>query len=392
MGGGIVAPLQVAVNLLWCSPGRVGGSEEYLTRQLQGITALHDQAPDNLEMAITVYASQAFAHAHRDLAESFTIRSPKWPVDSQALRIITEHTWLPAATRGVDLVHHAGGTMPVIGAGLQVVTIHDLQYLTYPEYFSQARLRYLRHMVPRSVARASMVLVPSHYVRTRILDMFGAEPDRVRVAPHGIAPHPHELSGSDWESLRSRYGLGDGPVYVYPAITHPHKNHQLLLTAMARHWHDPDLRLVLLGGRGTAEAEVAQMISNLGLSQRVIRPGRVPAADRDGLIALADALVFPSRYEGFGAPLIEAMALGTPVVACDLTAISEVVGEAGWLLPDDPDAWADLPALIRAEGQARVSAGLIRSREFSLENSARALLDAYRSTSDLGSMTRGAQK
>jgi alpha-1,3-rhamnosyl/mannosyltransferase len=120
------------------------------------------------------------------------------------------------------------------------------------------------------------------------------------------------------------------------------------------------------------------MIVDLGLSDRVIRPGRVPDADRDGLIALADALVFPSRYEGFGAPLIEAMALGTPVAACYLTAVTEVVGESGWLLPDDPEGWADLPAKIASEGAMKATQGHIRSAEFSLESSASALLSAYR--------------
>ncbi len=109
-------------------------------------------------------------------------------------------------------------------------------------------------------------------------------------------------------AVRQRYGLGEGPYVVYPAITHPHKNHQLLIDVMARHWTDPALRLVLLGGAGAVDADVGRSIIDRGLGDRVVRPGRVPDADRDALIAGATALVFPSRYEGFGAPLIEAMA------------------------------------------------------------------------------------
>lgn len=377
--------MRVALNLLWCAPGRVGGSEEYLTRQLLGVAELADTGQHNTGQAhtgveIEVFASAAFADAHRDLADRFTIRSPRWSVDSRPVRILTEHTWLSAVTRGADLVHHAGGTMPLLGPGPQVITVHDLQYLSYPQYFSRARLRYLRQVVPRSLTQAAMVVVPSGYVRSRVMEAFGIAAERVRVVPHGIGSSTQDLA--DPQSLRTRYHLGDGPVFVYPAITHPHKNHGLLLTAMARYWKDPDLRLVLLGGQGVAEAEVAQQISDLGLAGRVIRPGRVPAADRDGLIALADALVFPSRYEGFGAPLIEAMTLGTPVAACDLTAISEVVGEAGWLLPDDPEAWADLPAMVGSNGTAMVAAGRKRSGDFSLQNSAAALLSAYQHTCD----------
>lgn len=362
------------MNLLWCAPGRVGGSEEYLTRQLQGLSRLGPSA--GVEM--TVYASRAYGAAHGDLP--WPIVSPPWPVASQAVRIPTEHTWLAAHTRRgrgrVDLVHHGGGTAPLIGAGPRVVTVHDLQYLRYPEYFTRVRRAYLGAMMPRSVAGAARVLVPSQFVRTTVMDAFNIAPERVDVVPHGF-----EASAGtqvDPQVIRARYGLGDGPVLVYPAITHPHKNHALVLTAMARYWTDPDLRLVLLGGQGVAEAAVGAQIAAQGLAGRVIRPGRVPAADRDALIAMADALVFPSRYEGFGAPLIEAMALGTPVVACAGTAVTEVVGEAGLLLADDPEAWAEVPAQIAAARPTYVAAGAARAAEFSLEASASALVAAYR--------------
>lgn len=372
------AQVRVAVNLLWCAPGRVGGSEEYLTRQLLGVAALRAARTAD-EFEIEVYASGALQAAHPDLAKLFEMRGPRWSLNSQPLRILTEHSWLAAASRGADLFHHGGGTTPLIGGRPRLVTLHDLQYRRYPEYFSRLRLRYLQQIVPRSVDGAAMVLVPSEYVRSRVIEEFSVAADCVRVVPHGCDP-PTGLV-ADPEDLRSRYGLGQGRVLVYPAITHPHKNHALLLTAMARYWSDPDLRLVLIGGKGSAEDEVVQKIAELNLSDRVVRPGRVSAADRDGLIAMADALVFPSRYEGFGAPLVEAMALGTPVVACGLTAISEVVGDAGRLLPDDPEAWADLPAWLESEPQQRaelVAAGRRRSAHFSLQNSATSLLSAYR--------------
>jgi glycosyltransferase involved in cell wall biosynthesis len=372
--------VRVALNLLWCAPGRVGGSEEYLTRQLQGVAALAAADRCN-DLRIDVYASRAFAAAHSDLTERFQVTGPSWSLDRQAVRILTEHTWLAAATRGADIVHHGGGTVPSCGTGPRMVTVHDLQYLRYPENFSVARLRYLRHIVPRSVRRAAMVLVPSEYVRSRVLDAFGARPEQVRVVPHGFdAPGVTAMAASE---LRTRYGLGEGPILVYPAITHPHKNHKLLLTTMARYWSDPDLRLVLLGGPGSAEPEVTQMVQSLGLAARVIRPGRVTAADRDGLIALADAVVFPSQYEGFGAPLIEAMALGAPVVACDVTAVSEVVGSAGILLEDDPEAWASVPAMVAARRGELVAAGTRRSAEFSVTASAEALCAAYRITAEM---------
>ena len=126
---------------------------------------------------------------------------------------------------------------------------------------------------------------------------------------------------------------------MYPALTHPHKQHRFLLDLLAGPWSDPDLALVLLGGRGLAEDEVAATIAALELGPRVIRPGRVPEADRDGLIAGAEALVFPSEYEGFGAPVLEAMALGTPVICSDRAALPEIAGDAALVRPLELDAW-----------------------------------------------------
>jgi glycosyltransferase involved in cell wall biosynthesis len=164
---------------------------------------------------------------------------------------------------------------------------------------------------------------------------------------------------------------------VYPAITHPHKNHRFLLELMAHHWTDPDLRLVLLGGRGAAEADVAADIVRLGLDSRVVRPGRVPDAHRDGLVAAADALVFPSEYEGFGAPAVEAMALGTPVICSDQPALAEVVGDAGLALPLAVEAWAGALDTVNARADAMRSAGRARARAFTTERSGAALAAAY---------------
>jgi alpha-1,3-rhamnosyl/mannosyltransferase len=154
----------------------------------------------------------------------------------------------------------------------------------------------------------------------------------------------------------------------------------VLLEALAR---TPDLGLVLLGGQGRAEPDVAGAITRLGLADRVVRPGRVSDADRDGCYRAALATVFPSRYEGFGAPVLEAMDVGCPVLAADATALPEVVGDGGWLLPPtDVDAWAAALARVRDDGDERArlaAAGRSRAARYPGAVSARALLAAYRS-------------
>jgi glycosyltransferase involved in cell wall biosynthesis len=300
------------------------------------------------------------------------------PIDgtSRPRRIVAEHTWLRRRTRRADIVHHGGGTAPAGGRRPIVLTIHDLQYLTHPDYLTSTKRRYLERAIPHSVRRAAVVAVPTEYVRSTVVDAYGADPDRVVVVPHGIEPTIGSAAPAP-DELRNRYGLGDGRLLVYPAITHPHKNHRFLLELMARHWTDPDLRLILLGGRGSAEDEVVADIARRGLRPRVVRPGRVPDADRDGLIAAADALVFPSEYEGFGAPVVEAMALGTPVICSDQRALAEVVGDAGLVLPLDLDAWAGALDELDGRGGTMASNGLRRAADFTIERSGAALADAY---------------
>jgi len=304
-----MAAPEIAVNLLWCVPGDVGGSEEYLVRQLLGLA---EAAPD---LRPTLYVVDGFAEAHPDLCELFPTVIASFRHGSRPRRILRELTWFRGQTSAAGLRHHGGGTAPVGAVRPYLVTIHDLQYRTYPENFSRTKRTYLAAMIGRSVHRARIVTVPSDYVRRSVIDAFGADETRVRVVRHGVEPDLLNNATAE-DELRQRYSLGDGPVLVYPAVTNPHKNHRFLIDLMRSKWRDADLRLVLTGGSGAAEGEV---MAATAVDPRIRRVGRIPAADRNGLLKFADAMTFPSMYEGFGAPLIEAMAIGCPVVASDVT-------------------------------------------------------------------------
>ena len=361
----------VAVNLLWCVPGEVGGSEQYLARQLIGLAA------QPAGFVPTLYCLPSFVDAHLDLAEFFRMVTPNISGRDRKRRVLSEHTWLARRTKSADIVHHGGGTAPGAGGGPIVLTIHDLQYETFPQYLSRTKLRYLKATMPRSVARAEVIAVPTEYVRGTVIERFDVDPDAVVVVRHGVESEIGATARSE-SDLRRDYGLGNGRVVVFPAMTHPHKGHRFLLDVMAQHWDDPDLRLVVLGGAGAAEAEVLDQIRRLGLQQRVIRPGRVSDDDRDGLISLAHALVFPSEYEGFGAPVVEAMALGTPVICSNQEALVEVVGDAGLVLPLDPDAWAGALDHVGDHSEALRESGRQRAMEFTAAKSGEGLAAAYR--------------
>ena len=213
-----------------------------------------------------------------------------------------------------------------------------------------------------------------------LVEAYGVHPDRLVVVPHGLPPD-FAAAPFDEADLRTRYRV-PGPFLLYPAATYPHKNHLVLLDALAQLEDRPELRLVLTGGPAASEEALREAIERRGLQERVVRTGRVPDADRDALLRTASALAFPSRYEGFGAPVVEAMAVGTPVLTSDVTALPEVVGPAGLLLdPDDPTAWADAIGHVLDDAALRarlVAAGHARAGAFTAEHSAQALARAYR--------------
>ena len=356
----------VLVNLLWCVPGQVGGSEEYLVRQLLGLSEQPEQ-----RWTVTAAVARGLVAAHPELSTVAQLVEPDFDSGSRVRRILGEATWLRRADADAALVHHGGGTAPLRAHRPYVLTVHDLQFRTYPKYFSRKKRAYLAARIPRSVRGAAVVTVPSAYVRDCVIEAYGAEPESVIVVPHGIEPALID-NITPPDELRERYGLGAGPIVVYPAVTHPHKNHRFLLALMREHWTDPDLRLVLPGGVGYAEADI-----EAANDRRVIRLGRVSAADRNGLVAMAEAMVFPSQYVGFGAPLIEAMTLGTPVVCSDATCMPGVVDDAGLVLPLELDAWAGALDETRRRRTELVVAGHLRARAFTSFASGAALAAAY---------------
>jgi alpha-1,3-rhamnosyl/mannosyltransferase len=358
--------LPIALNLLWLLPGGVGGSEQYTVGQLRGLDLV---AP---HLRLTLLAQPEFAAACPDLVERHpTLLSASFGA-SRLRRVAAESTWLRSVTERVAFTHHPGGTAPLRARRPYVLTVHDLQYRQFPHYFSNVKRAWLEAMLPRSVRGAAVVTVPTDFVRTTVIDAWSIEPERVKVVPHGFDPlDPSSPEPTPESVLRERYRLGPGPVLVYPAVTNPHKNHRFLVEMMETHWRHPDLRLVFIGGVGSAEAEAGSS------DPRVVRLGRVSDAERDGLLRMAEALVFPSQYEGFGAPLVEAMALGCPVVCADTACLPEVAGDAALVRPLTVDGWAGVLDDVGSRREQLVAAGFARAATFSLANSGAALASVY---------------
>ena len=363
----MTAPARIAVNLLHLVPGGVGGTEEYVVRTL---SAFARHGPDDIVPVLFVLSSMP--DAHPDLCETF--ETVVCPIDgtNRPLRIAAESTWLANHTQGFAVVHHLGGRRPVATARPAVVTVHDLQPLDHPDWFSPAKRAFLGWSLPRTLRSADVVVVLSEMVSRQVVDRFGVDPDRVVVVPCGT----DHRADSPAEPSRA-------PVILYPAVTHPHKNHSTLIEAFARvAGRHPDASLVFTGAPGSADAEARAAAEASGIGHRITFTGRIPAADLATLLASATVMAYPSRYEGFGIPVLEAMAAGVPTVVAAGTAAADLATSAGVVLePDDVAGWAEEIDLLIADTGYRsqvARSGLVRASNYTWEASARQLERAWR--------------
>jgi glycosyltransferase involved in cell wall biosynthesis len=368
-------PTRVLVNLTWLVPGVVGGSEESLTDTLRAVAAT-EQADLQLRLAVLA----PFVDAHRDLAGTFDCSVLRMDGRNKALRVLAEQTWLALEARrcAARVVHHAGGVVPLVHPGSAVLTIQDLQPLDLPENFSAAKRAYIHAMAGRSARGAAVVQVPSGFSRDRVVELLGVDPARVAVVPW--FPRPVGGDGAPCDPAEPEV---EGSFLLYPAITYPHKNHRVLLDAFAIvAARSPGVRLVLTGGEGAAEAEVRRRIDEPDLRGRVVRTGRIPRARLEALYRSAAAVVVPSRYEGFGLPVLEAMARGCPVIVAAAGSLPEVSRSEDLVDPDDVEAWSAAMERVLTESEAqraaRVTAGRRLAAGFTPAATAAGLIDAYR--------------
>jgi alpha-1,3-rhamnosyl/mannosyltransferase len=390
---------RVLVNLTWRVPGVVGGSEESTTDALRALAA---DLPADLEIHLAVL--QPFVSAHPDLVESFSCHVLAASGSNKFARVLAEQTWLARLSRKIDaqVVHHAGGVVPLLHPGRVVLTIHDLQPLDLSQNFSTTKRLYLRLMLGRSAKAADAICVPSAFTSGRVKALLGVEPERIRIVPwclRSIAPsitpsiapsiasastHSEQSDSLGPSSVRSKLELHGSPYFLYPAVTYPHKNHLMLLDAFALLRQSyPEASLVLTGAAGPMEESVQKRISQLDLQGAVQRTGRVSAAELEDLCAGASAVVLPSLYEGFGLPALEAMARGCLVIGSDQGSLPEVLAAQDLVDPEDLTAWAAAmqAVLVMSDSQraTRRDAGLSRAAAFSPARTAAALCDSYRS-------------
>jgi glycosyltransferase involved in cell wall biosynthesis len=297
--------------------------------------------------------------------------------------------WLSPALRGLDVIHAPSVAVPPSNQARLVVTIHDLAPLLFPETFPPRGRRFHVQGIRAAARRAALVITVSEAASAEILEHTPIPAERLRVVPNGV-----DLLQADEDTVAetlARRGLSRVPYVLWVGSLEPRKNVGMLVAAFSRLLAaEPDLphRLVLAGPLGWLHDRLLPAGDQEVLGDRLQRLGRVSETELRALYAGAELFAFPSRHEGFGLPVLEAMAQGTPVLCADIPALVEVSGGAARLVKgDEIDAWvAALGELLR-DPTARATlgrAGRQRAAHFDWERSVRATRAVYEEALELG--------
>lgn len=370
--------MQIGLNLIFLVPGETGGME-VAAREL--IPALIQAAPANVRFTAFVNRETAAA---KDGPWGEILPSVTVPVNARRREqwVFGEQVLLPrlAVRERMDLVHSLASTAPAVGRFCRVVTVHDLIYARFPQTHAGIRDVGMRVLVPLAVRRAQRVIVDSHATKRDVVELLNASPQRIDVVPLGLGAL-RRCEPLTEQQLRERLQLGSRRVALSLSAKRPHKNLGALIGALARTPAERRPVLVLPGYPTEHEAALRDRARELGVERDVCFLGWLPPAEVEALWEAAEVFVYPSLYEGFGLPVLEAMARGVPVACSDASSLPEVAGDAALLFrPQDERAIAD--AIETILGDAREARrlrdlGLARAREFTWERTARATLESY---------------
>jgi len=281
----------------------------------------------------------------------------------------------------VDLFHGPDFVLPPLRPRTRaIVTVHDLSFLHLPHCFEPALLDYLNAAVPRAAARADWVLADSESTRRDAIERLGVLEQQTSVLYPGVESRFQRIQDrAALNRVRTQYGLPEHFILSVGTVQ-PRKNYVRLVEAFAQ-LDSEDVHLVIVGGKGWLYQELFRRIEELDLQERVHLTGYVDDADLPTIYNLAQVVAQPSLYEGFGIPIVEAMACGIPVVAADNSSLPEAAGDAG-LLVDALDSEALADALSRAltDSQLRrtmIERGLTQARQFTWQKAAETLHAIY---------------
>ncbi len=365
-------PLRIGVNALYMIPGGVGGTEIYLRGLLESLAEIDR---DNQYL---IFANRETDTRLRPAAPNFRLRRAPVPARFRPARILWEQIALPlgAARERLDVLLNPGFTAPLAAPCPQVTVFHDLQHKRHPEYFRWFDLPFWRILLWIAARRSRLIVAVSEATRADFLRYYRAGTEKVRVVPQGV-------DRAFFDIARQRRERRPEPYLLCASTLHPHKNLENLVRAFAAlRRRRPEFRLVLAGLKGFRAAAVTGLIASLGLEEAVRVTGWLPREQLYELFRGAFAFVYPSRFEGFGLPVMEALAAGVPTACSDIEPLRSLAGEAALRFdPERPEALEQaLVRLVEDESlRARLSAeGPRQAAPYQWRRTAEETLEALR--------------
>lgn len=347
-------------------------------------TATGGVSHDIIQSRLAYLTQPATSRPSRPAIRNLTFLSDDW------LHRLWHRARLPipieAITGRVHVFHEPDFVLPPTLPGTRtVLTVHDLTFIRDPESAFPRLRRYLNRVVPRSVARAVHVLADSLATKNDIVELFGTQPEKITVLYGGVDARFAPVQQPDrLAAVRARYGIGQGTFILGIGTIQPRKNYRRLIQAFADLGPSAaNLQLVIAGGKGWMYDQIFAEVKQLGLEGHVIFPGFVDDDDLPALYSAAEMLAYPSIYEGFGLPILEAMACGTPVATSRTSSLPELAGEAALLVePADVAGITDAMRRLLQDSDLRrrlVAEGFGQARKFTWDKAARQLLGIYES-------------
>ncbi|MEO8024943.1 MAG: glycosyltransferase family 1 protein [Bryobacteraceae bacterium] len=320
--------MRIGINALYLIPGGVGGTEIYL-RELIDAFARIDRF--NEYVVFTNRETESTIVPARD---NFTCSPQDVSASSRPARILFEQLILPASLSRlqIDVLFNPGFTSPLFTRIPRVTTFHDLQHKRHPEYFRWFDLPFWQMLLWLSAHASKGVIAPSEATRKDLLHYYRLDEDIIRVVSHGVEPEFLEIARA-----RAAAPL-PGKLLLCVSTLHPHKNLDRLVRAFQRfHGRHPDYELVIAGLRGFFAERLERAIELADLTKAVRLTGWIPREDLYGLYRDATAFVYPSRFEGFGMPVLEAIAAGLPLACSDIAPLKEVAADCAVYFPPEDD-------------------------------------------------------
>ena len=350
------------------------------------IAALLDELPALLseEDELLAFTGPTTTEQQAMFGQRISWRTTRLPTASPLARILWEQSagQLSGPRERLDVFHHPVNVAPLAGLTPQVVTVHDLAFERFPEQYPAAKQRYLRLMTRVTTRRAAKVIAVSRATGRDLVELYSVPQPKIEVIPNGMSTGFGRPPESELAAFRAEHELPD-EYFLFVGTLQPRKNLDGLLHAYALIAGQVAWPLIVVGAAGWMYDPIFHLVRQLGITERVRFVGYAAGDELAYWYSSADVFVLPSLYEGFGLPVLEAMACGTPVVTSSRSSLAEVAGDAAWLV--DPERPQDIAAaLLRlardpALRQELAARGLQRAAPFTWRRSTAATLAVYRS-------------